>query len=318
MCGEGGALLIRDDEAYLHAAEILREKGTDRTAFLRGERDKYTWVGVGSSYVLSELLAAVAVEQFKKLPEITRRKTAQAERLLAALAPYRAARAAAGRAGRMPPNWHVFAVLVDPAKRDWVITRAEGGRRGRGVSLRPAALGAVRAAVARTSTGRSSGDRPRRGLARPPADLGGVHRRRLRRCRDGLRQVFEQAGGARMTIGQAAASVSSTTARRVLGHASGVLVGAAVRPRARRGAEDRRVERSRRSNVMFNAALPRRWRASARRSSVSICISTTSMNSPRLEGQIVFEYGTLLPRSTVAAACACSTSAPAAARSRPG
>ena len=121
VCGEGGALAVRDDQAYLHAAEILREKGTDRTAFLRGERDKYTWVGVGSSYVLSELLAAVAVEQFKKLPEITRRKTAQAERLLAGLAPYR-------RVVQLPvvpdgarPNWHVFAILVDPAKRDWVI-----------------------------------------------------------------------------------------------------------------------------------------------------------------------------------------------------
>lgn len=128
VCGEGGVLLIRDDEAYLHAAEILREKGTDRTAFLRGELDKYTWVGVGSSYVLSELLAAVAVEQFRKLPEISRRKTAQAEQLLAALAPYR-------RVVQLPvvprgcrPNWHVFAVLVDPAQRDWVIRalKAEG------------------------------------------------------------------------------------------------------------------------------------------------------------------------------------------------
>ena len=128
VCGEGGALLIRDSDAYLHAAEIEREKGTDRTAFLRGDRDKYTWVGVGSSYVLSELLAAVAVEQFKKLPEITRRKTAQADRLLAALAPYaRAVQLPAPPAG-CRPNWHVFAVLVDPAVRDWVIRalKAEG------------------------------------------------------------------------------------------------------------------------------------------------------------------------------------------------
>jgi dTDP-4-amino-4,6-dideoxygalactose transaminase len=128
VCGEGGALLIRDSDAYLHAAEIQREKGTDRTAFLRGDRDKYTWVGVGSSYVLSELLAAVAVEQFKKLPEITRRKTAQADRLLAALAPYaRAVQMPAPPAGSRP-NWHVFAVLVDPQVRDWVIRalKAEG------------------------------------------------------------------------------------------------------------------------------------------------------------------------------------------------
>jgi len=128
VCGEGGALLIRDDDAYLCAAEIQREKGTDRTAFLRGELDKYTWVGVGSSYVLSELLAAVAVEQFHKLPEITRRKTAQAERLLAALTPYRDVVQLPAVPAGCRPNWHVFAVLVDPARRDWVIRalKAEG------------------------------------------------------------------------------------------------------------------------------------------------------------------------------------------------
>lgn len=128
VCGEGGALLVRDDEAMLSAAEILREKGTDRTAFLRGERDKYTWVGLGSSYVLSELLASVAVEQFKRLPEITRRKTAQAERLLSALAPYRAFVEVPVVPDGCRPNWHVFAVLVDPARRDWALRalRAEG------------------------------------------------------------------------------------------------------------------------------------------------------------------------------------------------
>jgi dTDP-4-amino-4,6-dideoxygalactose transaminase len=128
VCGEGGALLVRDEEAYLRAAEILREKGTDRTAFLRGELDKYTWVGVGSSYVLSELLAAVAVEQFLKLPDITRRKTAQAGRLLAGLAPFRDVVQLPSVPDGCRPNWHVFAVLVDPARRDWVIRalKAEG------------------------------------------------------------------------------------------------------------------------------------------------------------------------------------------------
>lgn len=128
ICGEGGALLVRDDQSYLRAAEILREKGTDRTAFLRGEREKYTWVGVGSSYVLSELLAAIAVEQFSKLPEITRRKTAQAERLLAGLAPYRGLVQLPVVPDGCRPNWHLFAVLVDPARRDWVLRalKAEG------------------------------------------------------------------------------------------------------------------------------------------------------------------------------------------------
>jgi len=128
VCGEGGALVVRDNDAYLQAAEIIREKGTDRTAFLRGERDKYTWVGVGSSYVLSDLLAAVAIEQFKKMPEITARKTAQAERLLAALAPYRGLVQLPAVPAGCRPNWHVFAVLVEPSRRDWVIRslKAEG------------------------------------------------------------------------------------------------------------------------------------------------------------------------------------------------
>jgi dTDP-4-amino-4,6-dideoxygalactose transaminase len=128
VCGEGGALLIRDDETRLRAAEILREKGTDRTAFLRGERDKYTWVGSGSSYVLSELLAAIAVVQFTKVPEISRRKTAHAERLLAGLAAYRGLVQLPVVPDDCRPNWHVFALLVDAAHRDWVLQalRAEG------------------------------------------------------------------------------------------------------------------------------------------------------------------------------------------------
>lgn len=56
-CGEGGALLINDRE-YINRAEILREKGTDRSRFFRGQVDKYTWVDVGSSFLPSDLLAA--------------------------------------------------------------------------------------------------------------------------------------------------------------------------------------------------------------------------------------------------------------------
>ena len=55
--GEGGALLIRDEE-YIEKAEIIREKGTDRSKFHRGQVDKYTWVDYGSSYLPSELNAA--------------------------------------------------------------------------------------------------------------------------------------------------------------------------------------------------------------------------------------------------------------------
>ena len=57
-------------------AEIIREKGTNRAAFLRGEVDKYTWVAEGSSYVLSEVLAAILEAQLNKAPEIDARRAA--------------------------------------------------------------------------------------------------------------------------------------------------------------------------------------------------------------------------------------------------
>jgi dTDP-4-amino-4,6-dideoxygalactose transaminase len=56
-CGEGGALLINEN-SYSERAEIVREKGTNRSSFFRGQTDKYTWVDVGSSYLPSELVAA--------------------------------------------------------------------------------------------------------------------------------------------------------------------------------------------------------------------------------------------------------------------
>lgn len=63
-CGEGGALLV-NDEAYIERAEILREKGTNRSRFFRGMVDKYTWVDVGSSYLPSELVAAFLYGQLE-------------------------------------------------------------------------------------------------------------------------------------------------------------------------------------------------------------------------------------------------------------
>jgi dTDP-4-amino-4,6-dideoxygalactose transaminase len=61
-CGEGGALLINDPR-YIEHAEIIREKGTDRSRFFRGEVDKYTWVDIGSSFLLSDILAAFLFAQ---------------------------------------------------------------------------------------------------------------------------------------------------------------------------------------------------------------------------------------------------------------
>lgn len=67
--GEGGALLIKDPK-YNEAAEILREKGTDRSKFLRGQIDKYTWKNYGSSYLPSELCAAYLYGQLEVADEI--------------------------------------------------------------------------------------------------------------------------------------------------------------------------------------------------------------------------------------------------------
>lgn len=64
-CGEGGALLI-NAPAYFERAEIIREKGTNRSRFFRGQVDKYTWVDVGSSYLPSEMLAAFLLAQFQE------------------------------------------------------------------------------------------------------------------------------------------------------------------------------------------------------------------------------------------------------------
>lgn len=63
-CGEGGALLI-NDARFTERAEILREKGTDRSKFFRGEVDKYTWVDLGSSYRMSDVLAAFLYGQLE-------------------------------------------------------------------------------------------------------------------------------------------------------------------------------------------------------------------------------------------------------------
>ncbi len=70
VAGEGGALLI-NDPALVERAEIIREKGTDRSRFLRGQIDKYTWVDLGSSYLPSELNAAVLLAQLEDSESIT-------------------------------------------------------------------------------------------------------------------------------------------------------------------------------------------------------------------------------------------------------
>lgn len=72
-CGEGGALVV-NDESLVERAEILREKGTDRSRFHRGQVDKYRWVDVGSSWLLSDVLAALLTAQLEAFEDVQRRR----------------------------------------------------------------------------------------------------------------------------------------------------------------------------------------------------------------------------------------------------
>ena len=72
-CGEGGALLV-NDPALVERAEIILEKGTNRRQFFRGQTDKYTWVDLGSSYVLADLLASILLAQLEAETEICSRR----------------------------------------------------------------------------------------------------------------------------------------------------------------------------------------------------------------------------------------------------
>lgn len=75
ISGEGGALVI-NDERFLERAEVIREKGTNRSRFFRGMVDKYTWVDIGSSYIPSELIAAFLYAQLEQADRITGKRLA--------------------------------------------------------------------------------------------------------------------------------------------------------------------------------------------------------------------------------------------------
>jgi len=75
ICGEGGALCINDPE-LIQRAEIIRDKGTNRQRFFRGEVDKYTWIDVGSSWVMSDMLAAILCGQLERADSVTARRLA--------------------------------------------------------------------------------------------------------------------------------------------------------------------------------------------------------------------------------------------------
>jgi dTDP-4-amino-4,6-dideoxygalactose transaminase len=127
ISGEGGALVVQD-ESLIERAEILREKGTDRSKFFRGQVDKYTWKDVGSSYVPSELVAAFLFAQFERAEEIFARRVRICERYAELLAPLE-------REGllRLPivpsgatANGHLFYVLLRTgAERDALLAHLD-------------------------------------------------------------------------------------------------------------------------------------------------------------------------------------------------
>lgn len=123
--GEGGAITMRD-EVRARAAEILREKGTNRAQFFRGEIDKYTWIDVGSSFVMSEILAAFLDAQFDAFEHI---QTERARIYNFYVKELRALETAGKlRLPIVPPdcttNYHLFHVLLPTEQeRDRVMKR---------------------------------------------------------------------------------------------------------------------------------------------------------------------------------------------------
>jgi len=86
MAGEGGMLAINDDR-FIHRAEIIREKGTNRSSFFRGEVDKYGWVDLGSSFLPSDIIAAFLYAQLENLKDIQERRRLLWDRYYKALSP---------------------------------------------------------------------------------------------------------------------------------------------------------------------------------------------------------------------------------------
>jgi dTDP-4-amino-4,6-dideoxygalactose transaminase len=116
VCGEGGALLI-NDEKYVDRAEIVREKGTDRSRFFRGEVDKYGWVDLGSSYLLSDMLAAFLWGQLSERERIQERRRHLWRRYHAELAAW--AETVGAQRPTVPEHceqsWHCYYLILPSA-----------------------------------------------------------------------------------------------------------------------------------------------------------------------------------------------------------
>jgi dTDP-4-amino-4,6-dideoxygalactose transaminase len=124
-CGEGGALLVNDPDLVLRA-EVVREKGTDRSQFFRGQVDKYTWRDIGSSYLPSDVLAALLWAQLEARATILQRRRQIWQRYHERLEPWVSER---GAARPVVPEWcepspaSYHLLLADEAARDALIAR---------------------------------------------------------------------------------------------------------------------------------------------------------------------------------------------------
>lgn len=129
VCGEGGALLINtQDKRMQERAEVIREKGTNRSKFYRGEVDKYTWIDIGSSYLPSDILAAFLCAQFEALDEIQDKRMRIYNAYYKLLSPYE--QEGYIQIPTIPPyaqhNAHLFYVIFSTAQlRDLMIAKLQ-------------------------------------------------------------------------------------------------------------------------------------------------------------------------------------------------
>lgn len=120
--GEGGVFVTNNKEVN-KIAEIVREKGTDRSSFMRGEKKKYSWVKVGRSLILSDILSAIALEQIKKLDLITHLRRKNATYLLSKLKHLSSKIILPVEPDYAFGNWHIFAIRVPRIARAEIISK---------------------------------------------------------------------------------------------------------------------------------------------------------------------------------------------------
>jgi dTDP-4-amino-4,6-dideoxygalactose transaminase len=116
-CGQGGALCI-NDPSYLTRAEIIRDKGTNRAQYFRGQTDKYTWVDIGSSFVMGELAASYLAAQLEYVDELTEKRRKLYDRYYQSMVPW------ADEMGFSLPvtpnecqsNYHIFYLVMETSE----------------------------------------------------------------------------------------------------------------------------------------------------------------------------------------------------------